>query len=108
MILHAFAVYDTKAESFNAPYFTQTIGLALRGFEDMALDPNSVIAKHPEDYSLFQLGSYDMATGVFTQDKPPEAIAYAHMVSPPTGMEIGDTTIPQINGNATEEANDNA
>ena len=98
MIQYAFAVYDTKGETFNLPYFCPTIGLAVRMFEDMALDPQTVVAKHPEDYSLFQLGTYDMATGIFTQDKPPEAISYAHMVNAHQETPVEPTSIPSVNG----------
>lgn len=70
MKLELFSVYDSKAHIFNAPMFLRSKGEALRTFTDTANDPKSQIAKHPEDYSLHHIGSYDDNTGVVTPQNP--------------------------------------
>lgn len=60
----AFAVYDSKAQMFHAPFFVHAPGIALRSFSDIANDPNSMIGKHPADFHLSQIGEYDEAKGV--------------------------------------------
>jgi len=63
MMLLAFAVFDSKAEAYLRPFFAETQGLALRSFVDAIQDPNSPMGKHPEDYTLFCIGSYHQGTG---------------------------------------------
>jgi len=64
-----FGIYDEKSLSYGTPFFQPQIGQAMRAFGDLAKDPQSAIAKHPEDYSLYHLGEYDDHTGkVLTYD----------------------------------------
>lgn len=53
-----FCVFDSKAEFYNLPFFAVSVGEVLRMFTDEVNNPNSLLCKHPEDYTLFQLGSY--------------------------------------------------
>lgn len=70
MILLAFAVHDSKVGVFNAPFFQRTKGEAIRGFTDAKNDPQSMLNKHPSDYSLWLLGEWNDADGLFTSGKP--------------------------------------
>lgn len=64
-----YAVYDSKSESYTPPFFQHTEPMALRTFADCCNDPGHTFGKHPGDYTLFDLGVYDDATGTITQDK---------------------------------------
>lgn len=66
MIQKVFAVYDLKAEFFMQPYFSESVGGAVRAFGDAANDKNSPLSKHPSDYQLFEIGSFDNVKGVMT------------------------------------------
>lgn len=57
-----FTVYDSKAEAYMSPFYMQSTGAAIRAFSDTAADPSSQIAKHPSDYTLFEIGEFDDAT----------------------------------------------
>lgn len=59
MITKMFAVYDLKACVFGVPFAMQTTGAAVRAFTDLANDPQSSINRHPADYQLFEIGSFD-------------------------------------------------
>lgn len=59
------AVYDAKAEIFTQPVFTVAIGEAVRSFQDEVNNPQSQFSKHPEDYTLFHLGTYDETSAKF-------------------------------------------
>lgn len=72
-----FSVYDSKAEVFNTPMFLPAKGQATRAFGDQANDPNSEIAKHPEDYTLFVIGEYESDTGLVTPLPTPESLGLA-------------------------------
>ena len=64
MISKMFAIYDSKAESYNAPFCFGAVGQAVRAFADLANDQQSNIAKHPADYNLFEVGTYDDQIGI--------------------------------------------
>lgn len=61
-----FSVLDTKADAYMMPICCATAGVALRSFEDSVNDGSSPFYKHPEDYILFEVGSFDEATGILT------------------------------------------
>jgi len=64
MIRKIFSVYDCKSELYLNPFFMSTKGEALRAFGDIANDPQSQIGKHPCDFSLMEIGSFDDAKGM--------------------------------------------
>lgn len=63
MIQKVFSVYDSKAEAYLQPFFMMSKGEAVRGFTDLANDANTCFGKHPEDYTLFEIGEYDNSEG---------------------------------------------
>jgi len=68
MELLIFAVYDDKAGAYSRPFFMATRGLALRAFADSVNDLSHPIGQHPEDYYLFQAGTFDNASGKLLSD----------------------------------------
>ena len=77
MIQKVFAVHDIKAEAFLKPFFTNTVGEALRGFIDACNDPQVQFNKHPEDYTLFELGEFDDGKGLITALPTPRPLGKA-------------------------------
>ncbi|QXP08349.1 MAG: nonstructural protein [Arizlama microvirus] len=59
MIQKIFTVYDSKVEAYLQPFFLPSKGAALRAITDVANDPSHMFGKHPEDYVLFELGTFD-------------------------------------------------
>ncbi|AXH75124.1 MAG: nonstructural protein [Microviridae sp.] len=68
MILKAFGVFDIKAEVFGPPFFMSTNGEAVRAFKDLANNRDSTVGRHPEDYRLMRLGTFDSEKGAFTME----------------------------------------
>lgn len=66
MILKVFAVYDSKVEAYMPPFFMSSRGQAMRSFGDTADDSSTQLFKHPEDFSLFELGEWVDNTGFFS------------------------------------------
>lgn len=64
-----FAVYDSKVECYLNPFLMQTKGQAIRSWTDTVVDPKSSFHRHPGDYTLFELGEFDPATGIVTMHK---------------------------------------
>lgn len=71
MILKMYSIYDIKGQLYAPPYFANNIGSATRMFDGACRDPNTQLAKYPEDFRLFELGEFDDNTGRFTcPDQP--------------------------------------
>ena len=63
MINKVFAVKDIKVGAFMAPFFMRSKGEAIRAFTDFANDGQSMPSKHPEDFCLYEIGTWDDDTG---------------------------------------------
>ena len=61
--LKAFTVYDSKAEAYLAPFFTQSRGLALRSFTDAVNTKDHSFNRYPSDFTLFEIGEFDEEAG---------------------------------------------
>ena len=65
MIQKVFGVRDSKALAFLQPYFSNSVGAAVRAFADEVNDGKGMITKHPEDFLLYELGEFDDNSGEF-------------------------------------------
>jgi len=54
-----FTVYDSKAKAYITPFFLHEDGMALRVFGDCINDTTHQFGKHPEDYTLFEIGTWE-------------------------------------------------
>lgn len=77
MTLKAFSILDTKANIFNGPFLLRTTGEAIRAFHDLCNDPQSTINKHPDDYRMFYVGTFDQELGIFNELAKPELVSTA-------------------------------
>lgn len=68
------SIYDAKAEVWTTPIFFQATGQAVRSFSDSIQNPESEFAKHPDDYTLFHLGEFDVRTGQLELLKAPVSL----------------------------------
>lgn len=63
--LKIFSIYDSKAESYDKPYFALTTGLAIRAITDAINHPEpNNLNIHPADFTIFEIGEFDSASGV--------------------------------------------
>lgn len=65
-----FAVFDTKVALFAQPFFARNQAAAMRMFNDACSDPSTTLSKHPADFHLYHLGSFDEETGYLESIKP--------------------------------------
>lgn len=77
MISKIFTVYDSKAEAFLSPFLFSSTGQALRAFADSVADSNHQFARHPEDFTLFELGTYDDNGAKFDLLDTPKSLGVA-------------------------------
>lgn len=68
-----FSIFDEKAKGFLPPFIFHNENMAKRIFADCVNDPNHQFGKHPEDYHLFEIGTFDDVLG---RVKPHETIEF--------------------------------
>jgi len=54
-----FCIFDSAAKAYLIPFFLPESGMALRVFGDCINSSDHQFGKHPADYTLFELGSFD-------------------------------------------------
>ncbi len=70
MIIKMYAIYDRKTEIHHCPLYAHSTGHVLRVIGDMVADPQTPFYRHPEDYQLFEIGTYDDATAHVVPNTP--------------------------------------
>lgn len=70
MIHQMLSVFDVKAGCYARPVAMLSDAVGVRAFQDAVNDKSTEYAKHPEDYSIFNVGTFDDSTGEFTSSKP--------------------------------------
>lgn len=74
MVVKVFGIYDSKVEAYLKPFFAQSKGEALRAITDLVNDREHNFSKYAEDYTLFELGSFDHSNAKFTQLSTPHSM----------------------------------
>ena len=72
MKLNIYAIRDRATDQFGNPMFMVANGQAIRSFADEVNreDATNQLYQHPEDFDLYELGSYDTDTGAFDTHTP--------------------------------------
>lgn len=70
MIMHMFSVYDEKASTFCAPFFSVNADVAIRDFAYAANDLSTDIGRYPIDYTIYHIGTFDTETAVVLSTQP--------------------------------------
>lgn len=81
MMLNAYAVFDLKAAAFHPPFFLSTDGLATRFVQDMVNDANSLIGRHPSDFVVYCIGTFNDSNGTLEPIAPRRHVADAAALS---------------------------
>jgi len=77
MIQKIYSVYDTKVGAYLQPFFCPAKGAAIRSFSDIANEKDSQIGRHPGDYVLFELGSWDDSNASVAMHDAPVSMGVA-------------------------------
>lgn len=80
MVQKIFSIYDAKAEAYMPPFFMATKGQAIRAWVDSISDSNTQFHKHPEDFTLFEIGQYN--------DQDASILAYETKIPLGTALEL--------------------
>lgn len=70
MKTNAYSIYDRKTLTYHLPFFQTTDGAAVRAFVDLCNDKDTGPGRHPVDYVLFRIGTYDDQLGLMVAETP--------------------------------------
>lgn len=62
-----YVIYDAKAEFYRGPYVFRNKADAGRAFGRMAADKQSQVGQHPEDFIMYEVGTFNDLTGEVEQ-----------------------------------------
>ena len=74
MLLIALSIFDEKAAFYSPPFYCKTVNEGARSFSDALHSQGSALSAHPEDYSLYTIGSFDDNSGCFTPHSVPNFV----------------------------------
>jgi len=96
MLLSAYTVYDNKALTYSPPFFVASDGAAVRMLKDLVTDPNTSIGRHPSDYILYGVGTYNDQNGLFDAALPIRHVMDAIALVPIQADLFTDARTPGI------------
>lgn len=67
-LIFAYAFFDKKGKTFDTPFFCRDNNFAKRHYEIVCKD-NPMLKNFREDYDLYLIGSYNLITGDFVNQK---------------------------------------
>lgn len=88
MQLHAFCLYDAKAQFFHAPFFHHHAGQAIRLCIELGGDVGTTVGRHPGDFVLYRIGSFDDQTAVLDRCPPENLGVIASFLPRPVQLPL--------------------
>lgn len=76
------SIKDRAAHAFGRPFYVPSVGVAIRSFQDevnRAAEDNQMF-QHPDDFDLFDLGSFDDNSGCFELYESPVLLTLGKQV----------------------------
>lgn len=77
LTLKMYSVRDAKAEAYLQPFYVTKEGEAVRGFKECIQDTSHKFHNFPEDYALFEIGSFNQETGTLESLPQPRQVLQA-------------------------------
>lgn len=77
MITRMYAVYDVKSLTYAPPFLAQTDGVAVRMLKEAVDDNTTMVGRHPADFKLYCIASFDDQRGLIMSKEPPEHVVDA-------------------------------
>lgn len=73
------SVMDTAVGAFGRPVFVASTAVAIRSFSDEVnrVDANNEMNKHPDDFYLYEIGSFDDSSGILKPVEPARVLMRA-------------------------------
>lgn len=87
------SVRDVKSELYGRPFFVRTSGEAIRSFMDEVNrnEKDNMMAAHPSDFALYEIGLFDDAEGKIYGYDIPKLLLQADQVKDKNAIPQGVT-----------------
>lgn len=72
MILNMYSLLDVKVGSYGTPFFMAHDQQAIRAVRELAEQRDNQVARYPADFALYNMGTFDDATGLVTHGDYPK------------------------------------
>lgn len=82
MIIQVYSIRDNKAAAYGSPFVVANPQVAKRMVADMLAEKRSLQARHPEDFDLYAVASFDDVLGKVIPLDAPEHICTLLSLSP--------------------------
>lgn len=76
-----FALKDTKIGQYHNPFVQASEVTAIRGLEQALKNPDNQIAQYPSDFDLYEIGEFNLETGILIPRVSPKFIISALSLS---------------------------
>lgn len=73
-VIRLYSLYDQGAQAYLRPFWSDFKVNAQRSFRQLVNqtdNKDNMVANHPDQFTLFELGEFDHRTGVFSQHSLP-------------------------------------
>lgn len=93
-ILRLYSMYDTAVSAYLRPYWSDHKANAIRSFSKLVNDKggDNMVADHPDQFVLFELGEFNCSTGVFTSHSTPLSLGVGVEYVTKSGSEYCDVS----------------
>lgn len=71
------SIKDSALDAFMQPWYVQTAAQAVRSFNQEVNNPESPMNRTPDDFDLYELGTFDENTGQHHNHETPQRLARA-------------------------------
>lgn len=76
-----YSVYDSVAQFFEKPVTARAEGEILRSAKNIANDEKHPIGQNPQDYFLYEIGTYDDSNAIIEQSEPKRIACFNDFVT---------------------------
>lgn len=78
-----FTTFDRASGAYSPPFIAPAAGVAVRSFRDAILDVDSKtdLSRHPDDFDLFEIGTFNSSTCKLVPYEEPQLIAQGKQIA---------------------------
>lgn len=76
MVVNVYSIYDEKAKYFGKLTFFANDDDAKRAFGDLVVTEGNGVNRHPGDFKIYKLGTFDDNSGLMLSCPMPEFLAH--------------------------------
>lgn len=71
------AIYDSKGDFWLPPQVVRNKATAMRSWSEVVRNPETMISRHPEDFTAFLIATFDERTGQISPFQAPDSLGVA-------------------------------